>query len=141
MAALDSHDYDALEARALLLRLEHHTRAAAPDAATGGGDVGAGGPSASRKILTALGRRQLERRALRQAPAVAPLVGFGHVEQLWTRVRCSSANLFAWRLSSKCLAKPLTTTGFTAVFPAGPRHGPRLAWHVVVRPRLEGAFI
>ena len=34
---------------------------------------------------------------------------------LWTRVRCSSANLFAWRLSSRCLAKPRTTTGLTAV--------------------------
>ena len=34
------------------------------------------------KNLTALRSRQLERRALRQAPAVAPLVGFGDVERV-----------------------------------------------------------
>ncbi|CAH0376852.1 unnamed protein product [Pelagomonas calceolata] len=32
VAALDEHDYDALEARALLLRLEHHISCKAPDA-------------------------------------------------------------------------------------------------------------
>ena len=32
LAALDERDYDALEARALLLRLEHHISCKAPDA-------------------------------------------------------------------------------------------------------------
>ena len=32
VASLDSHDYDALEARALLLRLEHHISCKAQDA-------------------------------------------------------------------------------------------------------------
>ena len=68
-----------------------------------------------------------ERRALRQAPAVAPLVGFGHVERcvdarpvlLGQFVRVALELEVPCQTSARRRASP-------QYFAAGPRHGPRL---------------